>query len=583
MARPTNSTIADLQPSDSPVMGFSDEQLPDGLIEVGEVKGGLVTGLSQEKTPRGSASVFINGRILPGWTETRPGTTLLTPTKPDNNKIYKLILCLNEAGSPIVARFALGSIYLLIDNVWYSVDDFITLTPYEANKDGNGWWLFTTPIGSGDTFTKILPSRDQLLAGDAALNAVQVIAKNTDGFLLIVNPLYVTHPVLNVTQMFNYLFVTDLLGPVGWVSLDALAHDERAASGRIRGAPQARYITTFGDRVIAAHIESGGDGFPNRVQWCDNSDPFTWDGETSGTEDLIQGAFGLSDSITGIFGMDQICYILRRQSIWTMTRQAFGSVPFRFDPYLSGYGCDLPYSATQIQNGLIWADRRTKGVYMFIPGSLPIRISENINPNFIVDLEDPIWVEGSYDPFERQYHLGLTTSGVDYLIQKIYIYDLDSKTWAVDDSPIISCFGRMAGTLDIQDRLIFHSSIFKGIETGEIIYHDEDVNTDWNGDEITLTFASPNMGALSNRRTLQYVLTKLLVLFDGDVIFDVSNDGVTWRNVITKSVTSETYLQQVGLKKQPITGDDLFWRLRSTAKIQLRSWFAELLDKSMSR
>lgn len=583
MARPSSSTIEQIVADDQKLTGFSDESLPEGIIEVGSITDGLVTAISQDKIPRGSASVLLNGRQTPGWTESRPGTTLLTPEKPDSNKVYKLVLCLNEDGTPVVVRFALGSIFILLNNEWVEVIDFISLTPYEATENADSWWLFTEGITTGDTFTKFPPTMNQLLSGEAALNAPQVIAKNFEDWLLIVPPIYIDKPTLNITQMFDYLFVTDLLGPIGFISLDAEAHNGIEIAGRILGASAARYITTFGDRVVVAHVQDGGEIFPGRVQWCDNSNPFIWNGETSGREELIQGAYGFGDHITGLVTIGNVCYIIRRQSIWTITRQAFGTAPFRFDPYLAGFGTDLPYSLAEIQNGCIWADRRTKGIYMFIPGSLPTRISVVIDDLLLVDLEDPIWVEGSYDPFRREYTLGITTSGTDYLIQKKYLYSVDYKTWNIDDSPVVSCMGKMAGTLDVQDRLIFHSSMFSGIETGEIVFFDEDEEHDWDDEEFEFTFVSPNLGSLSLRRTIQDTLAKLKILSGGEVTFDLSNDGEDWRNEISETVTADTKLVQMGLKRQKITGDNLFWRLRSTAKTQLRSWFVRLLDKGLIR
>lgn len=584
MARPISATIEQVKSDEERPTGFSLEAIPDGIISVEDVIHGIVTNIPKNAVPQGSASSIVNGRVRDGWTESRPGTVSLTPAKPNSNKVYKIVQGLNEDGQPIIARFAVGSIHLLINGAWVEVNDYISLEAFETAKNVDGWWLFTSGITTGDTFKKN-SSNNQLLDGTDALNAEQVIVKEVNDFLLIVNPRFVYRPQVFVTQQFNFLFTVDGVQKVGYINLTGTSTPELPVSGLVEGSPVARYITTFGERVVVASIYENGILLPNTVQWSANSDGFDWDSETAGQEHLIQGTRGFGNHITGVFGFEEQMIVLRMNSIWVAARRASGIAPFSFREHSVGSGCDLPYSAVEVKDGVMFADRRTRGVYMYSPGSLPIRVSKRVDlPELFTDLEDPIWVEGGYDPFREEYLLGITTvDDKKFVLDKLWIFSMNNGTWCKDDSPDITSIGKTCGNISVQEQLLFHPSIFKGVETGEIIYHDEDADDDWNGDEFTWEFVSPNIGSNTSRRTLKTVMASMLIQSNGNLSFAMSNDKVTWRNTIAENIISSSSRSNHGLRKQQITGDDLYWRFRCTAKAQLHSWWANLIEKHIKR
>ena len=55
----------------------------------------------------------------------------------------------------------------------------------------------------------------------------------------------------------------------------------------LTGAPQARYVTTFDNYVLAGNLKQGSTDLVQRVQWSDRGDPSAWTTGLSGFQDLM--------------------------------------------------------------------------------------------------------------------------------------------------------------------------------------------------------------------------------------------------------------------------------------------------------
>src|SRR5262245_24125313 len=106
-------------------------------------------------------------------------------------------------------------------------------------------------------------------------------------------------------------------------------------------APIARYITTFGGRVLGAFTTEGGNPFPQRVRWSQEGFPDLWTGVGSGFQDLLEG----TDPITGICVLANRGVILFPERIIFMDRTFDALNPFIFLNYSKeGVGNICPYS-----------------------------------------------------------------------------------------------------------------------------------------------------------------------------------------------------------------------------------------------
>jgi len=63
MARPSSATVAEIKPRDQDLRGYEADISTDGLIEVPDLRAGMVTAIPRSQRPIGSAQSIINGRI----------------------------------------------------------------------------------------------------------------------------------------------------------------------------------------------------------------------------------------------------------------------------------------------------------------------------------------------------------------------------------------------------------------------------------------------------------------------------------------------------------------------------------------
>lgn len=400
-------------------------------------------------------------------------------------------------------------------------------------------------------------------------------------------------------RMFDWLFFAYAEEPVRVMNFQA------SSLMMIDEAPRAKAITNFGDRIVVGNLRLPVGGVrPNSIAWSANSDPYDWTSESSGMEDLVQGQGGYGDPIVALFGMGHEMIILRQRSIWHASRQAFATAPFRFFPVIANMGCDLPDTAVEAEGMIIWADQRTKGVYAYQSGSRPQKISLPINKELFLDLQNLIWAQAIYDPFEKEYHLGLSTSTTDPWITKVWVYSVEKGAWQYDDGPMISSMAitsmpenvttidELVGTIDgltgtideLSDSGALKPALYKGTATGELLQQHFDHDTDWDATAFEFEAISQNLGNPHRRRTFKDLLVKIVALVDGVVILDQSKNGTDWRNPKTNSVLASVIEHGIRLVRKLTAGTKLYWRIRCPqGQIRIRGYWVRLLEKGLQR
>ena len=414
---------------------------------------------------------------------------------------------------------------------------------------------------------------------------------------------------LRTTQMLGYLIVATAHTKLISVDLNTQSYDE------IEQAPRAKFVTSFADRVVAANILDSDLG-PSRVQWSRNADPFVWDPlehESAGEENLISSPADTGDDITGLFAMRNTMLILRERSLWMASRNPIAIAPFRFEALSVGIGCDLPYSATRVQDAVVWADYRSNAVWLYQPGQPPQRISDAIRDQLYTDLKNFKWAEGSYDPSENEYHLGLAVDADEHLIHKVWVFNFNTGQWTFDDSPDVTTIGQALEmtdlvmidelTDDIDDQIpipadplkpnptgviddwsgpeVRATGVFKGTVTGEILHQSYDYNTDWDGSWFAFEYQSQNLGSFSRRRTLAGILVGVEALVGGHVQVSLSVDGHLWFKELSLNCDPIEGEQTLRLGASPITGHNLFWKLTSyIPQIKMSHWAAKLREQT---
>lgn len=539
MARQAAISAERTKARDEQTTGFSFADLPEGIVEVPDVTGGMFLDLPRNQIPKSAFKELKNARTRDNWVGRRPGTKEII-TKPDSNPVLKVATFEGEKHDWVVR---------------------VTDSNIHATHDSSQWF---TMAG-----TKTWPH----------------------------------HPQFDRTQFLGWLFLSEPSSQIIRVSFEKKEYTE------LEEAPRARFITTFAERIVAAN---GGllsqNRSPTRIMWSVNGDPTDWTGVGSGVENLIQNPSDFGDAITGIFGFGNQAVLLRERSIWHITRQPVSVAPFRFTAIVTGQGCDLPHTAARTNRGsLIFADRDTAGVWEYRPGSEPRRLSRPIDSRLASDLASATRAEATYDLFNQEYHLALSTGSGNWF-DKFWVYSLAKDAWSFDDGPEASTLavGKKAsdivliddltGDIDSQspspdgfiddwgDTTVKRPVLLKGAPTGEVVEYDFAETTDFDGTAFELLIQSQDFGSISRERVIRDILAALIGENGGDVTFEHSKDSENWRNSLTKSLDATIVEQRKGMPRAQLRGNELYWRLKSTAaKVRLLEYFIDISERGEQR
>ena len=498
--------------------------------------GGMVTGISRDKLQPNTGLSVVNARVRDEWLGRRPGTDEYAGAAIDANPVLAIVTFVTESRDIYTCRMTTAGFHVV-------------------DAAATSWTAYTQTDADGNAAT--FP----------------------DGVRL------------SFAQFFSKLYIADGVNAI-W-EVDFGNHTVT----QIVDAPRARFIMTFADRIVAGDIDfyTGGPR-PSTIQWCVNADPGDWTGYSSGWEDIAATEIG--DTISGLVSLESGSVIVRKNSIWSLTRQAFQTPVFSFRPVIQGLGCDLPYTIARIPGGMIFADQRTRGIYVYSPqsGPQPIQLPD---PTMFDSMDLLEYAQGSYDPYEKEYHLGLIETD-ETQITKTWVYSFQHQAWTYDDSPEVSCIGvvslpdasvaiddlvstitSQSGTIDgLGGGSEFKPTLLKGVATGEVIKQSYDYATDYDDTAFTFSFISQNFGSQSLRREMKNLAVRTMTATTGDVILDMKNQDGLWRHEKISSLSGSTVPDNVRIPKKRVSGEDLYFRIRSTAAgVKFYSWVVQIHEK----
>lgn len=569
MTKPFVATLEETVDSGARQGGYRFAEMPQGEIEVLNMTPGLHLTSARDQRPGGSGLDAKNARSREDWIGRRPGTVeFMEGLKPN--------------GDPILA---LATVYLDRDIRWVLR---ITKDAIYAARSSDAWVEIT---------------------GDSS--NLQGIDKR-----------------VKIAQWGRWAFVASEHKKIIAIDFSNQTYYPIADTY----APKAKFLVSYADRLVAANTSDVIAGHVStNIKWSANGDPMVWstlEDESAGEATLDSAPSDYGDEITGLAVLGTQLLILRERSIWIVERQPIASDPFRFIPLVTGYGCDLPYTTATIPGGVMFADRRTNGVYIYSPGQLPQKVSNQISDQLYADLDESLWIQGAYDPFEMEYHLGINVPNVlknidgstvvtEYLT-KTWIYSLRTQAWTYDIGPEVSAIqnsyslydlvmiDELTGTIDQQvatpgDDLkpnpggyiddwgedpddLFQPSLFKGTPTGEIIYYTYDALHEWDCDRFEFVWQSQNMCSPSKRTTLQDLRFLARAPRNGRMQIAYSKDDLQWRDVKLIRPVPHSSREHYGVPRSQFTGNQLYWKITSDLPgIRLHEFWVKLLQKSQQR
>lgn len=195
---------------------------------------------------------------------------------------------------------------------------------------------------------------------------------------------------------------------------------------KVDGAPGAKHLTVFGNRVVATATNTSGDFYPSRIQWSVKNDYTDWTGIGSGFEDLYGAPGGVVDeSMKTIPITDEAAFIIRATTIWQMSESGVAIAPFRFSRIFR-VGSPARESIVETPRGIVFINE--KSVYTVSIGIFQ-DIGLRIIKRLIEDFGDIRGAYGIYDPIRDEYRVAHC--------KVVFRYRWDEGGWTKDKYPYL--------------------------------------------------------------------------------------------------------------------------------------------------
>lgn len=190
---------------------------------------------------------------------------------------------------------------------------------------------------------------------------------------------------------------------------------------KVEGAPGARHLTVFGNRVIATAVNSFSQSLPYRIQWSEKNDYTDWTSIGSGFEDLFGAPAGVVDeAMVTIPRTDEAALVIRASSVWQMSISGVARAPFRFSRVLK-IGSRYRYSIAETSRGIVFIN--DKSVYIVDIGYIS-NIGESVIKRIKEEFSDLRGAYAVYDTTRDEYRVAQC--------RNVFRYRWDEEGWTMD-------------------------------------------------------------------------------------------------------------------------------------------------------
>jgi len=369
----------------------------------------------------------------------------------------------------------------------------------------------------------------------------------------------------------------------------------------VPGAPSAKHLTTFGNRVIASYTVENAEDFPLRVRWTAKNDYTKWAEPTDdnpvpaadagGHEDNYGAPEGITDEVMGVFPYsDEQAWMVRSRSVWQMSVSGNALAPFRFSRILAHIGTPFRHSIVSVPAGIVFASR--DDIHL-ITNSGHQLIGTQIVDDVAEEVETFKDSYAAYDVGRQEYRIAVDSF--------VWRYRFMEKGWTADQYPFnIRSLGRqiqgvagipidnLPGVIDslsaafppgaindlVYDRSFDDAMMFVPESTELTVReNDEPRDTLLTGEEtdseILLETGVLNLDALKAIE-LHGVHGEYESLMEQQLIFELSfDDGLTWQPYSLKDI-EETFGSEMFFCKQERVSRKLRLRVRAITLGKLR-------------
>lgn len=493
-------------------------------IDVPMINGGMNTKLDSADIDPGQLVLAKNVIIRNDRPIRRPGSSTITPTKPNSNKVLLFSTIQEFSGTISQMRFDKSTIQKRLTGSW-------------TNFAGAGF------TGGDKDFWTLIELNNNFFASNNGADAPVLINMGANTYAALASPSAVT-------------------------------------------APKHKFWCGFYNRLVGAYY-NGGSPNPILVSWSGDTNFGEFDASidpSAGFNPLIEAQADYADFITGIFGFADKMIVLRERTIWMALKQPSATSPFFFYTAVPNIGCDCPYSAVQMSTGLVWYDNRTRTVYHYgFNDQAPTPIGRPIEDS--INIPDPTIITGSWDPVNFEYTLVIpSVSGVT---TKFWTYSFKTGAWWTDEinnvytqsvlnytdstlaiQDLLGTIGNLTGTIAQLSPSVANTTKFYGLTNGDIAKSDlnsqNDSGSSFSTELISKTFEYGDIDIEINRLALVIECIQAGVL----ILYISRDDGMNWS--ISKTITiaaSDLGKRKLIRLSKDVRARNYAWRIVSTSGV----------------
>ena len=201
----------------------------------------------------------------------------------------------------------------------------------------------------------------------------------------------------------------------------------------VPGAPKAKFVEYFNDRVVAAHCDIGGKVYSNRIKYSVNGNYADWTGNGSGFLEVWEPQ---AQAITGLKVLGGRCAIYRENSITDLIPTGTLTPVFQTETRVIGIGTKAPWTiaAAGLMHFFLGSDRIVRAWSGTEMEPIGEKILSDVNRLYDRTQTDVYFGMVSY--FRQEYWLV-------FLDGTVFIFDYVHGTWTRDKFETLTALGEV--------------------------------------------------------------------------------------------------------------------------------------------
>lgn len=191
------------------------------------------------------------------------------------------------------------------------------------------------------------------------------------------------------------------------------------------GAPQAKFLASFDNYVLAFNLRQGGQDLVQRVQWTDRGSASSWTGGLSGFEDLLS----MRGEGTRVLPQDNGVYLFSDEEVWKGQPTGNGVFVWAFAPYDTSRGCPYSWTACNTPLGTMFLGKDYQ-VYLLPKGGGPSQpIGQKLHRRIRTTIDFPERAWAAYNNTFQRYELNYAIAGGSGYPQRAAFLDVTTGAW----------------------------------------------------------------------------------------------------------------------------------------------------------